>query len=75
MEFEALLCRRRLAAEQADLHAWLAGRYVLMAMHAPRRFPRLPDGIHHPAEEMTPAQMKQVFAHIAAKRGETDGNR
>ena len=75
MEFEALACRRQMQAEQADLAAWLAGRYVLMAVHAPKKFPRSPDGVRRPAREMTPERMKQVFVHIAAKEGYENGDR
>lgn len=74
MEFKALSARRQWVAEQADLAAWLAGRYVLMAVHAPKKFPRSPDGIRRPQEEMSPAQIKRAFMDIAAKRGDTDGN-
>ena len=73
-EVKALAGERETAARRADLAAWLAGRYVLMAVHAPKKFPRSPDGIRLPPAEMTGAQMKQVFKNIAAKRGETDGN-
>lgn len=75
LEFSALAARRQAMARQADLAAWLTGRYVMLAVHAPKKFPRSPDGVRKPAEEMSPAQMKQVFMDIAAKRGETDGNR
>ena len=74
LQFEALASRRRQAAHEADLAAWLVGRYVMTAVHGPKKFPRSPDGIRDPQTEMTCAQMKQVFQNIAAKRGETDGN-
>ena len=74
MEFAAIAAHRQQLAEQADLAAWLTGRYVLLAMHAPKKFPRSPDGVRRKAEQMSPAQIKQVFKDIAAKRGETDGN-
>ena len=61
-------------SHQADFSAWLIGRYVMLAVHAPRKFPHSPDMVRSPAREMTPGQMKQVFKDIAAKRGETDGN-
>jgi len=74
-EFEALVCRRRIQAEQADLAAWLAGRYALLAVHAPRKFPRMPDGLRRSPEAMSPGQMKQVFANIAAREEWKNGNR
>lgn len=74
LEFEALAARRQLQMEQADLAAWLAGRYVLMAVHAPKKFPRSPDGVRRRPEMMSPGQMKQVFAGIAARGGKQNGN-
>ena len=74
LEFEALAARNQRLAEQADLAAWLAGRYVMLAVHVPRKFPRSPDMVRRPMQDMSPAQIKQVFKHIAAKRGETNGN-
>ena len=68
----AARCRQR--AQDADLQAWLAGRYVLLAVHAPKKFPRRPDGVRTQPADMSPDQMKQAFKRIAAKRGETDGN-
>jgi len=74
MEFEALAARDHQRAARADLAAWLAGRYVMLAVHAPRKFPRSPDMVRGPMREMSPDQIKQVFKHIAAKRGEPNGN-
>lgn len=75
LEFEAIAGRQRMQARQDDLAAWLTGRYVLMALHQPRKFPRSPDGVRLPPEEMTSSQMKQAFMRIAAKRGEANGDR
>lgn len=74
MEFKALAERDHQRAARADLAAWLVGRYVMLAVHAPKKFPRSPDMVRRPMGEMSPDQIKQVFKHIAAKRGETNGN-
>lgn len=74
-EFTALGRRRQLEAEKLDLLAWLVGRYVLIGVHAPKRYPRRPDALRRPAGRMTDAQMKNVFAGMAARREEDDGNR
>lgn len=76
LEFSALARRRQEEAECMDLLAWLVGRYVLIGMHAPKRYPRRPDAIRRAAGEMTDAQMKEVFAGMAARReARSDGNR
>ena len=67
-KFEAAAARRRCAAELADMQAWLTGRYVLMALHAPKRYPRRPDGVRAQRRPMTDAQMKQVFISMAGRR-------
>lgn len=74
LEFEALLSRRQARLKEADLTAWLAGRYVLTAMHAPRKFPRSPDGIREAPPKMTAEQMKEAVKSIAARRGEKNGD-
>lgn len=74
MEFAAIAeCRQQLYL-QADLAAWLIGRYVMLAVHAPKKFPRSPDMVRRKKETMSPEQIKQAFKDIAAKRGETNGN-
>jgi len=50
------------------MQAWLTGRYVLMALHAPKRYPRRPDGVRAQRRPMTDAQMKQVFISMAGRR-------
>ena len=73
MELRAAERRRQAQAEDMDLLAWLAGRYFMLAMHAPKRYPRRPDGIRRRPEKMSDAQMKQVFAAMAAGREEGHG--
>ena len=75
IRFSALAAQRQQQAEQADLHAWLVGRYVLTAMHAPRRYPRRPDAVAHPPKKMTDKQMKQFFADLSAGKGAENGDR
>ena len=74
MEFHALERRRQREWENLDLLAWLAGRYFLIALHAPRRYPRRPDGVRRNASGMTADQMKQVFADMSAGREEEHGD-
>lgn len=72
--FRAAAARRRLELELADAAAWLAGRYVLAAVHAPRRYPRRPDGAVRRPREMDADEMKRVFAAMAAQRRENGGS-
>lgn len=74
LEFRALAARRQREAELADLQAWLIGRYVLLALYAPRRFPRRPDAIVRKSETMADADMKRVFSAMAARREEEHGD-
>lgn len=68
MEMEAFVAKRRRAAEDMDLLAWLAGRYVLTAIHAPRRYPAQPNGVAGRPREMRPEEMKRVFQAMAERR-------
>lgn len=68
-EFEAFAASRR----QADLAAWLTGRYVMIGVHAPKRFPSSPDCIKIPPRRMTDEQMKQVLKTMAEQRRESYG--
>lgn len=67
-ELAALAARRREDLERADLQAWLTGRYVLTAMHAPRRFPRRPDGLRRDLRPMSDEEMKRAFIRLAQRR-------
>lgn len=68
LELEAFARERRREAELADLIAWRTGRYVLCALHAPRRYPRRPDLFGHRKQNMTDEEMKRVFAAMVAER-------
>lgn len=67
-EMEAFVTGRRLAAEDMDLAAWLTGRYVMTALHAPRRYPVRPDGVFRRPREMEQEDMKRTFQLIAERR-------
>lgn len=73
-EFDALAAARRMQAQNADLLAWLAGRYVMIGMHAPRRYPGSPNAVSCVPRSMSDMQMKRVFEHIAAKRRDEYGD-
>lgn len=73
LELAALAERRRQEAELADFQAWLTGRYVLFSLHAPRRYPRRPEGVCRRPRRMTDDEMKAVFAAMAAERREHGG--
>lgn len=73
-EMRALQARREEQLERLDLLAWLVGRYVMTVVHAPRRYPRRPDGVRKSPSNMTDMQMKQVFAVLAARRRDEVGS-
>lgn len=75
LAFQSLSARRQAELERIDTLAYLTGRYVLIALHSPRRYPRRPDGILHPPPKMTDNQMKQFFADLAARKGAENGDR
>lgn len=74
LEMKALDARRKRELELADLQAWLTGRYVLCALHAPRRYPRRPDGVLLPRAPMSDGQMKGVLMRLAEKGREQNGH-
>jgi len=61
--------------ENTDALAYLAGRYVLIAFHAPKRYPRRPDGVSHPPKKMTDQQIKRFFAELSARKEAGNGDR
>ena len=75
LQFRAIAAKRRAEMEKIDVLAYLAGRYCLIAFHAPRRYPRRPDGVYHPPEKMTDQQIKQFFADISARKEAGNGDR
>lgn len=72
MEMEAFVAKKRRAAEDMDLLAWLAGHYVLTAIHAPRRYPAQPNGVARRPRQMRPEEMKRAFQAMA-ERGNMNG--
>ena len=74
MEIDAFSAERQRRAEEMDLLAWLAGRYVITALHAPRRYPMRPDGVAKRPREMTQENMKRVFAEMAERRDKDGGS-
>lgn len=72
-EFSAIAAQRQQQAQCADFIAFLAGRYVLTALHAPRRYPRSPNTVSRVPRRMSDAQMKRVFENIAARRRKENG--
>jgi len=75
LELRAYAARRQRESEQLDLLAWLVGRYVMTALHAPRRYPRRPDGILRPLRPMQDAEIKRVFLNLADQRRDDFGHR
>lgn len=71
--FSAMAAQRQREAERMDMLAWLVGRYVLTAVHAPRRYPRRPDAVLKRPRAMSDSEMKGVFSAMAEKRREMDG--
>ncbi len=66
--FHAEAARRRQRAQQADFTAFLIGRYVALAIHAPRRYPRRPNAVREVGRQMPPEEMKRLFMDMAARR-------
>lgn len=71
--FRAEAARRNRRAQDADFLAWLVGRYVLLAIQAPRRFPRRPDAVVRQPRRMSDAEMKAAFVAMATERRERHG--
>jgi len=74
LELRALAARRQQRMQDADLQAWLTGRYVMAALHAPRRYPRRPDGVIMPRRAMDDEQIKRAFVQLAEKRRDPNGH-
>lgn len=70
---QAIEEKRREDVERMDMQAWLTGRYVLMAMHAPRRYPHRPEGVRQKNKAMADESMKRVFLAMAARREDEHG--
>lgn len=70
LQMQAHCARAESHRQDMDLLAWLVGRYVLAAFHAPRRYPRRPDGFLQPRRAMNDEEMKRVFCALAQQRRE-----
>ena len=69
-ELSAFAAARRREEERIDLLAFLIGRYGLFAVHAPRRYPKRPDGLKAQARPMSDGEMKRVFLALAGRDSE-----
>lgn len=56
--------------EQLDALAWLTGRYVAIGWHAPRKYPKRPEGVRRTVPAMSDQAMKDVFLGMARRRKE-----
>ncbi len=74
MAFAAERARREQAADRLDLLACLAGRYVMIAVHAPRRYPAAPNGIARAPKAMSDEDMRRTLISIARRRKSNGGS-
>ena len=70
LEMRAHAARLQRENEQLDLLAWLVGRYVFTALHAPRRYPRRPNALLRPRRSMDDDEIKRAFMALAQQRRE-----
>lgn len=70
LQLRAHCARMEMLRQNTGLLAWLTGRYVLAAFHAPRRYPRRPDGFTQVRRAMNDEEMKRVFCALAQQRRE-----
>lgn len=68
LEMRAFSAREQRRWERLDAAAWLAARYATIGWHAPKRFPKRPEGVKRKPKAMKDAAMKDVFVQLAAKR-------
>lgn len=61
----AFTAAERAKMERLDAAAWLAGRYCAIGWHAPRKYPKRPDGVRRPQPAMSDAEMQAVFMKLA----------
>ena len=61
--------------EMIDLLAWLAGSYAAVGTHAPKKYPRRPNGLRG-RKNMTDEEMKRAAVAFAARHtgGERHGH-
>ncbi len=72
--FAAEAARREQAAERMDLLACLIGRYAMIAVHAPRRYPDAPNGIVRAPRAMSDDEMRRALISIAQRREAIGGS-
>ena len=67
--------RQERELELIDLIGWLAGSYAAVGMHAPKRYPKRPNGLKS-RKTMTDDEMKRAAVAFAARHtgGERHGN-
>ena len=64
----AFAARQRQALERLDEAAWLAGWYAAIGWHAPKRYPRRPEGVKRRRAEMSDAEMKDALLGFVRRR-------
>ena len=67
LEMSAFAAREQRKWERLDAAAWLAARYAVIGLHAPKRFPRRPEGVKRKEKAMSDAAMKGVFQAMAER--------
>ena len=70
LQLRAHCARMERQQQGTDLLAWMTGRYVLAAFHAPRRYPRRPEFFLTRHSAMSDEEMKRVFCALAQQRRE-----
>jgi len=70
LEFRAFARRREREAELAAQAAWLAGKYVMIGLYAPKRYPPMPCG--H-GQCMTDEEMKDALVRAAGRWNDEHG--
>ena len=71
LELTAFAARQRQTLERLDEAAWLAGRYAAIGWHAPKRYPRRPEGVERRRAEMSDAEMKDALLGFARRRADS----
>ena len=64
LEFRALARRREQEVEMAAQAAWLAGKYAMIGLHAPQKYPPMPCG-HEQCR--TDEEMKDALVRAAGR--------
>lgn len=74
LQMKAIAALWRMDLQRMDLQAWRIGRYVLLAVHAPRRYPKHPDGFQQNSAAMSDLDMKRAFMAMAVRKEEQHGD-